>query len=172
MSTLDLGYLRLNLISGWIARLDFEGGNSSLSLIRDQAKAGIMLLSAGILDPEEALDQIYEKFERDFKSRGGHFDDLAEEFDDEMIAEAENSEDFAVEHLFLRAVGSLVVMAKLSNYGPQDEEDLRRILSSLEVGSLNNEQPAFEKVQIPDNLPGWDRLGSVAVSSGEFPWPK
>lgn len=169
---IDIGYTRFSILPGWIARVDFDAQPPTLRLIKYQAKASIILFSAGDLDAREALNQVYEELFFDCKTKGGHFDDLVEEFEDEMIVESVDSDDFAIEHLFLRYVNNLLVIAKLTDYGPQDEEELREILASLEPGTVENQLPAFERVEIPEDLTGWDRFGSSRVFSLDLQGPR
>jgi hypothetical protein len=164
---LNLGYLKLELESGWIARSELVEDGIELLLMKNAAMARISILSAGVENYEEALEQLYTNMEQNYRLQGLHFDDLADDFDDEMITEIPSGpEDFSVEHIFLRLVGNQILVASLSQYAPSEEDELRIMLASLKPGELIQNQPALTRLTIVQNLDSWDRMGNIAIYSG------
>jgi hypothetical protein len=165
-SLLNLGYISFYLNSGWVARARLDIDIAYVSLIRESAKCDITLLSAGN-NPQASLEQLYEQVVRDVRNRGLHFDDLAEDFDNELIAEIEGGRDFfGVQHIFMRLCSQVIVFATLTEFGPADEEEIRQMLATLEPGSepiASDELTPLPKTQL---IYSWDHVGQLAVFNG------
>lgn len=162
---LDLGYVNIQLHSGWIARIDVEDGESFVSLIHDQTVARLNMVSAGDDSEGNFISQIYDEISQKLQLLGTHFDDLAEEFDNEMIVEIPSDQlNFDVQHYFLRQIENLVVMVVLRNYEVHHEDEIRAMLDTLAVGAVKNTKPAFERISFELNLESWDQLGETVFT--------
>ena len=162
---LDLGYVNIQLHSGWIARIDVEDGESFVSLIHDQTVARLNMVSAGDDSEGNFISQIYDEISQKLQLLGTHFDDLAEEFDNEMIVEIPSDQlNFEVQHYFLRQIENLAVMVVLRNYEVRHEDEIRAMLDTLAVDAVKNTEPAFERISFELNLESWDQLGETVFT--------
>lgn len=166
---LDLGYVTLEMPAGWMSRLDRGSGRLTFHSLHTPANATLALLSAGDDLPEEVIARLYESMEIQHRSRAAHFNDLAEEFEYEMISELpvfDNEVNCIIQHIFLRLCGDVIVALELNDYLPEDEETIRRILSSLSRSNFQQSQPELERLEFPNQLNGWDWVGNVAITMG------
>lgn len=161
---LDLGCIRMTMSNLWIARVEFNGDVNSLSLVNDEAIARFKLLSAGDDFQGITLQKVYTQLEREFLLKGRHFDNLIEDHDYEMLVEVEDSvTNFQMQHLFFRQVENIIVITSLSNYTPSEEEEMRKIVDSIQPGTELNNQQALSNLNVHINLQDWDKFGSIAI---------
>jgi len=164
---LDLGYLKVKLAPGWIARAELSDTNMDILLVREQAQARITLYYAGLSDSFNALQRLYKNMELHFRSRGLHFDDLSEDFENEMITEIESKPDnLAIQHLYFRLVEDLIVVISLDNFAFNDEDTVRAMLNTFKRTEMPAKGQELELLAFPANVDAWDRIGNIATSHG------
>lgn len=162
----DLGYIQFQLNSKWIvrSRLDIEATN--ISLVRGNATCELRLLGSGSIDREGNLENLYEKVSNQARSRGMHFDDLSEEFNHEFLSELQSEGDSHFQHVFIRLVGNVLVLAAMMGYDQIDEDEIRGMLATMEPGSERVSVEPFSPLPTPKVISNWSSLGAWVFFNG------
>ena len=160
---LTLSYICLELHSGWTAQAHKHGDCDKVYLVHGHARAELSLLSGGE-NTYESLEVFQSQLENTLRLRGGHFDNLLEDHDYEMIVE-KVSETFQshMQHIFIRACGSVLVIAVLENYLPEDVEDLRSMLSTMHPTEVQCNLPALTPLSMSAATSDWNKIGEIAI---------
>ena len=160
---LSLGYFSIELKSGWSAQALLVGDVEKVSLVRGQARAELSLLSGGE-NAEETFEELLIQLEADLRLRAGHFDNLLEDHDNEMIVEKiEDDFDSKIQHFFVRKCASIIVITILEDYLPEDENDIREMLATLQPGELICHQPALTHLSLNEAVSSWNTIGKIAI---------
>lgn len=171
MSTmlLNLGYVSFNLIPGWIARAPLNLESPRVTLVKGNANCEISLINAGGGDAQSKLEIFYDTLLEGIKRRGKHVDDLADECDFEIIAEADDSKGTPLmQHIFVRPCANIIVLATLTDFMPSEEEEIRQMLSTLQPGDEFISGEDFALLPVTKAIQSWDQIGSLAIFNGAF----
>lgn len=152
-----------------MARAEFDAGNAlRVQMIKDGVSAEIALISAGLENTESVLDELYERIFRQAEATGDHVDDLAEDFDYEIaiLPSAASAEIFA-RHMFFRLTGNVICIVSLDNPLEAHEDQVRELLSDIQVSNKLNETPALARLALEIDLLEWDRAGQIWLMNGD-----
>lgn len=164
---IDLGYVRLELAEDWIARLEPPFEQIHFYSMRFPARGIMTLFSVGYKEKVyDVCDELYQALANDVQAKGLHFDDLAEDCENEMVVErVSDNFDSEWQHLFVRACGDVITIFELIDYFTDDEEAVRKMLSTLSPGYPAPKEERLKKVGVPADLEGWSQLGEVKIAS-------
>ncbi len=164
----SFGYVEFTLKPGWIARIDVSQSRAGLVSLRGAAWLDLSFVSAGDVNQESNLNLLYDSLEKKYRLEGFHFNDLAEDFDYEMITELPSDDKkFAVIHIFLRLCEDIIVAAALRDFDTQEEDDVRTMLGTLTRGPASASREPLARLEMVRELVGWDWMGDVATSADD-----
>lgn len=163
---INLGLVNLHLPNAWTLHIDTSNDETAYVLSHPPMIAKVRLFSA-VSGAEQLLEDLYETTFNYWKSYGIHVDDLADEFDFEMVCEVpeefEDSGDFI--HIFFKLIDDIVFEVTLEKYLEEHEDAIREILSKSTRGKLDNRFGHGELIPIELDTDNWDRIGRISVAS-------
>lgn len=163
---INLGLVNLHLPNAWTLHIDTSEDKTGYVLVHPPMIAKVRLFSA-VSDAEELLEGLYQRTIDYWNGFGVHVDDLADEFDFEMVCEVpeefEDSGEFI--HIYFKLINDIVLEVTLEKYLEEDENMIREILSKSTRGHLENRFGHGELIPIEIDTDNWDHIGRIAVAS-------
>lgn len=167
IAVLDFGYFKLTLKPRWMARADLARSSIQLASLTGSAWAELSIVNAGNQHQAEILNRLYVSIERASLLQGRHVDDVSEDLDHELIVEYVSAKsDYVAEHYFLRLCGDVIIVARLSEHTPQEEDELRGMLDTLVPGEIQASGEPLTRLEFEADFDAWDKLGETAVFLG------
>lgn len=164
---LDFGYIRVELPSSWMVRVDIEDLAISMYSLQGSASASLEMYSANTENPESLMDQILSQMILRHRQLGLHVDDLSEDLDYEFLSEIPTSNsNTLIQHTFLRLCEDVIVRLVLRNHGLDEEETMRLMLKTLHRGGFKNSLGELVRMHPPVEYLEWDKLTGVVTSTG------
>lgn len=166
-SQIDLRYCSFYLPEGWVVQARLDQEDISVSLVRDQARCEITLLSAGLDDPTKVIVDLFTQLVERAQSTGRTTFDLEEYFDLEFISELDSVKgSLSFQHSFLKLCGNIIILANLTGHIPGDDDEIRQMLSSFWPSSEGISEGVLTKLPRGNLFDDWDQFGNVAVTTG------
>lgn len=163
---INLGLVNLHLPNAWTLHIDTSDDGNAYVLSRTPMIAKVRIYSA-VSGAEQLLEDLYETTFNYWKSYGVHVDDLADEFDFEMVCEVPEEFDDSGEflHIYFKLIDDIILEVTMEKYLEEDEEAMREILTKSTRGQLENRFGNGELIPIEIDNDNWDRIGRISVVS-------